>query len=73
MEELRKQLDDEKEAACTRERDNAHKRFEKQVEQEENAYQQQRRRLYAEVWATVAKLLISLCILRVTAFVWLFC
>ncbi|XP_063679698.1 centrosomal protein of 131 kDa-like isoform X2 [Bolinopsis microptera] len=49
VEELRKQLDDEKEAACTRERDNAHKRFEKQVEQEENAYQQQRRRLYAEV------------------------
>ena len=49
MEELRKQLDDEKEAACARERDNAQKRFEKQVEQEENAYQQQRRRLYAEV------------------------
>ena len=42
-------MDDEKEAACARERDNAQKRFEKQVEQEENAYQQQRRRLYAEV------------------------
>ncbi|KAL5258826.1 hypothetical protein ACHWQZ_G009330 [Mnemiopsis leidyi] len=49
VEDLRKQLDEEKEAACARERDNAQKRFEKQVEQEENAYQQQRRRLYTEV------------------------
>ena len=49
VEELRSQLDAEKEAACARERDSGLKRFQKQVEQEEDAYQQQRRRLYAEV------------------------
>ena len=49
VEELREQLDTEKEGACARERDNAQKRYQKQVEQEEEAYQQQRRRLYAEV------------------------
>ena len=49
VEDLRAQLEEEKEAACARERDSAQKRFQKQVEQEEDAYQQQRRRLYAEV------------------------
>ncbi|XP_072044275.1 centrosomal protein of 131 kDa-like [Amphiura filiformis] len=48
-EELRDQLADEKEAACARERELAKNRYEKQLEQEEAAYQQQRRRLYSEI------------------------
>ncbi|XP_064600746.1 centrosomal protein of 131 kDa-like isoform X2 [Liolophura sinensis] len=48
-EELRDQLAHEKEAACSRERDLAKQRFEKQLQQEEEAYQQQRRRLHSEV------------------------
>lgn len=49
IEELRDQLEREKESACTRERELSQQRYEKQLEQEEQAYQQQRRRLYAEV------------------------
>eukprot|EP00794_Sanderia_malayensis_P008773 gene8773-9710_t len=49
IEELRAHLEIEKEAAVQRERDIARQRYEKQLEQEEQAYQQQRRRLYAEV------------------------
>ncbi|XP_033630551.1 centrosomal protein of 131 kDa-like [Asterias rubens] len=49
IEELRDQLAEEKEAACARERDLAKTRYEKQLEQEEAAYQQQRRRLYADI------------------------
>lgn len=49
IEELRDQLEREKENACARERELSQQRYEKQLEQEEQAYQQQRRRLYAEV------------------------
>ncbi|XP_071105625.1 centrosomal protein of 131 kDa-like [Haliotis cracherodii] len=49
MEELREQLEQEKEAACNRERQMAKERYEKQLQQEEESYQQQRRRLHAEV------------------------
>lgn len=49
IEELRDQLEREKESACSRERELSQQRYEKQLEQEEQAYQQQRRRLYAEV------------------------
>nr|XP_002740719.1 PREDICTED: 5-azacytidine-induced protein 1-like [Saccoglossus kowalevskii] len=49
IEELRDQLAEEKESACNRERDQAKQRYEKQLEQEESAFQQQRRRLYAEI------------------------
>ncbi|XP_078427313.1 centrosomal protein of 131 kDa isoform X2 [Cetorhinus maximus] len=48
-EELRGQLEREKEDLCQRERDLARQRYEKQLEQEEQAIQQQRRRLYVEV------------------------
>lgn len=48
-EELREHLEREKETACNREREMARQRYEKQLEQEEMALQQQRRRLYAEV------------------------
>ncbi|KAL4239667.1 hypothetical protein ACF0H5_000473 [Mactra antiquata] len=48
-EELRDQLASEKEAACARERELAKQRYEKQVQQEEDAYQQQRRRLLSEI------------------------
>lgn len=48
-EELRDQLASEKEAACARERELAKQRYEKQVQQEEEAYQQQRRRMLAEI------------------------
>nr|XP_039254153.1 centrosomal protein of 131 kDa-like [Styela clava]XP_039254154.1 centrosomal protein of 131 kDa-like [Styela clava] len=48
-EELREHLEREKDAACNREREMARQRYEKQLEQEEIALQQQRRRLYAEV------------------------
>ncbi|XP_067670950.1 centrosomal protein of 131 kDa-like [Haliotis asinina] len=49
IEELREQLEQEKEAACNRERQMAKERYEKQLQQEEESYQQQRRRLHAEV------------------------
>ncbi|XP_069125158.1 centrosomal protein of 131 kDa-like [Argopecten irradians] len=48
-EELRDQLAHEKEAACARERELAKQRYEKELQNEEEAYQQQRRRLYSEV------------------------
>ncbi|XP_067952002.1 centrosomal protein of 131 kDa-like isoform X2 [Watersipora subatra] len=48
-EELRDQLAKEKEAACQRERELAAQRYEKQLQAEEEAYQQSRRRLYQEV------------------------
>lgn len=49
VEELRDQLAKEKEAACAREREMAKQRYEKQLQQEEESYQAQRRRLHAEV------------------------
>ena len=49
MEELRAQCAAEKEQACSHERELARQRFEKLAEQEELNYQQQRRRLYADV------------------------
>ncbi|XP_069786037.1 centrosomal protein of 131 kDa isoform X2 [Narcine bancroftii] len=49
IEDLREQLEKEKEDLCQRERNLARQRYEKQLEQEEQAIQQQRRRLYAEV------------------------
>ncbi|XP_031573058.1 centrosomal protein of 131 kDa-like [Actinia tenebrosa] len=49
IEELREQLEREKENACTKERELAQQRLEKQMEQEEQAYQQQRRRLYSDL------------------------
>ena len=49
IEELRDQLAKEKEAACARERELARQTYEKQMHQEEERYQQQRSRLYAEV------------------------
>ena len=49
IEELREQLEREKETACNRERDLAQSKFQKQMEDEEQAFQQQRRRLYAEI------------------------
>ncbi|KAJ8038079.1 hypothetical protein HOLleu_19055 [Holothuria leucospilota] len=48
-EELREQLAHEKEQACARERELSKQRYEKQLEQEEAGYQQQRRRLYQEI------------------------
>ncbi|KAH3869500.1 hypothetical protein DPMN_032669, partial [Dreissena polymorpha] len=48
-EELRDQLASEKESACARERELAKQRYEKQVQQEEEAYQAQRRRLLTEI------------------------
>ncbi|CAL1548570.1 unnamed protein product [Lymnaea stagnalis] len=48
-EELRDQLAAEKEAAIARERESSKLRYEKQLEQEEEAYQQKQRRLYQEV------------------------
>ncbi|XP_074648896.1 centrosomal protein of 131 kDa-like [Tubulanus polymorphus] len=48
-EELRDQLAMEKEAACARERELAKQRYEKQMQQEEEAYQAQRRRMYSEI------------------------
>ncbi|KAF7654678.1 hypothetical protein LDENG_00066600 [Lucifuga dentata] len=48
-EELRRQLEKEKEDQCQRERDYAKERYEKQLQEEELSLQQQRRRLYKEV------------------------
>uniref|UniRef100_A0A3Q2QQ68 Centrosomal protein 131 n=1 Tax=Fundulus heteroclitus TaxID=8078 RepID=A0A3Q2QQ68_FUNHE len=48
-EELRQQLETEKETQCQRERDLAKQRYEKQLQEEELSLQQQRRRLYKEV------------------------
>ncbi|KAI5103481.1 centrosomal protein of 131 kDa isoform X2, partial [Silurus meridionalis] len=49
IEELRQQLEREKDEQCQRERELAKQRFEKQLQEEENALQQQRRRLYKDV------------------------
>ncbi|RVE59877.1 hypothetical protein OJAV_G00193350 [Oryzias javanicus] len=48
-EELRLQLEKEKEEHCQRERDLAKQRYEKQLQEEEFSLQQQRRRLYTEL------------------------
>nr|XP_009305133.1 centrosomal protein of 131 kDa isoform X3 [Danio rerio] len=48
-EELRQQLEKEKDEQCQRERELAKQRLEKQLQEEENVLQQQRRRLYKEV------------------------
>ncbi|XP_027144841.1 centrosomal protein of 131 kDa isoform X3 [Larimichthys crocea] len=48
-EELRQQLEREKEEQCQREREIAKQRYEKQLQEEEQSLQQQRRRLYKEV------------------------
>ncbi|XP_068455285.1 centrosomal protein of 131 kDa isoform X2 [Clinocottus analis] len=48
-EELRRQLESEKEEQCHRERELAKQRYEKQLQEEELSLQQQRRRLYKEV------------------------
>ncbi|XP_034426069.1 centrosomal protein of 131 kDa isoform X5 [Hippoglossus hippoglossus] len=48
-EELRVQLEKEKEEQCQRERELAKQRYEKQLQEEELSLQQQRRRLYKEV------------------------
>ncbi|XP_028287624.1 centrosomal protein of 131 kDa isoform X2 [Parambassis ranga] len=48
-EELRQQLEKEKEEQCQREKDLAKQRYEKQLQEEELSLQQQRRRLYKEV------------------------
>ncbi|XP_026078194.1 centrosomal protein of 131 kDa-like isoform X2 [Carassius auratus] len=48
-EELRQQLERERDEQCQRERELAKQRFEKQQQEEENALQHQRRRLYKEV------------------------
>ncbi|XP_070783130.1 centrosomal protein of 131 kDa [Enoplosus armatus] len=48
-EELRQQLEKEKEDQCQRERELAKQRYEKQLQEEELSLQQQRRRLYKEV------------------------
>ncbi|XP_046855295.1 centrosomal protein of 131 kDa-like [Xenia sp. Carnegie-2017] len=49
IEELRDQLEREKETACNRERELAQSKYQKQMEEEEKAFQQQRRRLYGEI------------------------
>ncbi|XP_048870934.1 centrosomal protein of 131 kDa isoform X2 [Brienomyrus brachyistius] len=48
-EELRAQLERERDECCQRERELAKQRFEKQLQEEEQALQQQRRRLYKDV------------------------
>ncbi|KAK2820121.1 hypothetical protein Q5P01_023080 [Channa striata] len=48
-EELRQQLEKEKEEQCQKEREQAKQRYEKQLQEEELSLQQQRRRLYKEV------------------------
>uniref|UniRef100_A0A672YFR9 Centrosomal protein 131 n=1 Tax=Sphaeramia orbicularis TaxID=375764 RepID=A0A672YFR9_9TELE len=48
-EELRQQLEKDKDEQCQRERDAARQRYEKQLQEEELSLQQQRRRLYKEV------------------------
>ncbi|XP_007573377.1 centrosomal protein of 131 kDa isoform X2 [Poecilia formosa] len=48
-EELRQQLETEKEEQCQRERELAKQRYDKQLQEEELSLQQQRRRLYKEV------------------------
>uniref|UniRef100_A0A665WUI9 Centrosomal protein 131 n=1 Tax=Echeneis naucrates TaxID=173247 RepID=A0A665WUI9_ECHNA len=48
-EELRQQLEKEKEEQCQRERELAKQRYENQLQEEELCLQQQRRRLYKEV------------------------
>ncbi|CAF1152176.1 unnamed protein product [Didymodactylos carnosus] len=48
-EELRDQLEREKEQAIMRERDSARERYEKAIRDEEKAFTEQRRRLFAEI------------------------
>ncbi|UJR32223.1 hypothetical protein I4U23_019688 [Adineta vaga] len=48
-EELRDQLEREKEVAIARERDIAREKYEKSLRDEEKSYNEQRRRLYAEI------------------------
>uniref|UniRef100_W5N5R0 Centrosomal protein 131 n=1 Tax=Lepisosteus oculatus TaxID=7918 RepID=W5N5R0_LEPOC len=48
-EELRQQLEKERDEQCQRERELAKQRYEKQLQEEEQSLQQQRRRLYSEV------------------------
>ncbi|KAJ8377645.1 hypothetical protein AAFF_G00254900 [Aldrovandia affinis] len=48
-EELRLQLEREREQHCQREREQVQQRFEQQLQEEQKALQQQRRRLYQEV------------------------
>ncbi|XP_028674883.2 centrosomal protein of 131 kDa isoform X2 [Erpetoichthys calabaricus] len=48
-EELRSQLERDKEELCNRERELAKQRYEKQLQEEEQSIHQQRRRLYGEV------------------------
>ena len=49
VEELRDQLEREKEVAIARERELARERYEKSLREEEQSYNEQRRRLYAEI------------------------
>jgi len=49
MEDLRNHLDKEKEIAVKKEKELAREKFEMQLREEENSYQQQRRRLYKEI------------------------
>lgn len=55
-EDLRSQLAKEKEEACMHERELARQRYEKQVQQEEEAFQNERRRLYSEIEAEKKRL-----------------
>ncbi|XP_051523963.1 centrosomal protein of 131 kDa-like isoform X2 [Myxocyprinus asiaticus] len=48
-EELRQQLEKERDEQCQKERELAKQRYEKQLQEEENTLQQQRRRLYKDV------------------------
>ncbi|XP_053727465.1 centrosomal protein of 131 kDa isoform X3 [Synchiropus splendidus] len=48
-EDLRREMQEEKEVLLQRERDTIKQRFEKQLQEEELSFQQQRRRLYKEV------------------------
>ncbi|XP_019730088.1 centrosomal protein of 131 kDa isoform X2 [Hippocampus comes] len=48
-EELRRQLENEKEEQCRRERDLARRKFEKQLQEEELSLQQHRKRIHKEV------------------------
>lgn len=55
-EDLRSQLAKEKEEACMHERELAKQRYEKQIQQEEEAFQNERRRLYSEIEAEKKRL-----------------
>ena len=49
MDDLRTRLEEEKEVAVRKERDIARQKFEAEMREEENSFQQQRRRLYQEL------------------------